>query len=118
MKTLTFLSRQAPFGSSRAKACMDMVLASAVFEQQINYVFMDDGVWQLVKGHAPEGIGAKNSMAALQALELYGVENIYALGSSLAERGLDSSQLQIPVRVCTVAQLADIIGQSDVVTAL
>src|SRR5690606_9679794 len=70
MKTLTFLSRQAPFGSSRAKACMDMVLASAVFEQQINYVFMDDGVWQLVKGHAPEGSGAKNSLAALQALEL------------------------------------------------
>lgn len=97
---------------------MDMVLASAVFEQQIHYVFMDDGVWQLVRGHAPEGIEAKNTMSALQALELYGVDNIYALDESLACRGLDVSQLQIPVRVCTRAELSNIIRQSDVVTAL
>ena len=118
MKTLTFLSRKAPFGSSSAKACQDMVLASAVFEQNINYVFMDDGVWQLLRGHAPDHIGAKNTPAALQAMELYGVENIYALDSSLAERGLDAQQLQIAVRVCTAEQLARIIRDSDVVTVL
>ena len=95
-----------------------MVLASAVFEQMINYVFMDDGVWQLVHGHSPEGIGAKNTMAALQALELYGVENIYALDTSLSERGLLPEQLQIPVRICTRQQLAEITHNSDVVTAL
>lgn len=118
MKTLTFISRQAPFGSSKAKACLDMVLASAVFEQTIHYVFMDDGVWQLVRGHAPESIGAKNTMAAMQALELYGVENVYVLDESLSERGLTLTQLQIPVRVCTRAQLQDMLRASDVVTAL
>lgn len=118
MKTLTFLSRNAPFGSSRAKACLDMVLASAVFEQQIHYVFLDDGVWQLVRGHAPQAIEAKNTMAALQALELYGVENVYALDESLAERGLEIGHLQIPVRVCNRDQLANMIRQSHVVTTL
>lgn len=118
MKTLTFISRQAPFGTSKAKACLDMVLASAVFEQQIHYVFADDGVWQLVRGHAPEGIGAKNSMAAMQALELYGVDKIYVLDESLAERGLTVAHLQIPVTVCSKAQLQGIIIASDVVTAL
>lgn len=118
MKVLTFISRQAPFGSSSAKACLDMVLASAVFEQHINYVFMDDGVWQLVRGHAPEHIGAKNTMAGLQALELYGVENLYVLDESLSERGLVREQLQVPVCLCNRAELSTILQQSDVVTAL
>jgi len=118
MKTLTFLARQAPFGNSSAKACLDMVLASAVFEQQVNYVFLDDGVWQLVRGHAPDGIHAKNSMAALQALELYGVDNVYALDESMAERHLTQAQLQIPVRLCTRNELGALINTSDVVTAL
>lgn len=118
MKTLTFLARQAPFGNSGAKACLDMVLASAVFEQQVNYIFVDDGVWQLVPGHAPEGIHAKNAMAALLALELYGVENIYVLDESLNERQLTQAQLQIPVRLCTRDELAALINASDVVTAL
>ena len=118
MKTLTFLARQAPLGSSSAKACLDMVLASAVFEQQVNYVFLDDGVWQLVRGHAPDGIGAKNTLAALQALELYGVDNVYALDESMTERQLTQAHLQIPVRLCTPAELGAMINASDVVTAL
>jgi tRNA 2-thiouridine synthesizing protein C len=118
MKTLTFLSRHAPFGTSNAKACLDMVLASAVFEQQVNYIFLDEGVWQLVRGHEPAGIHAKNTMAALQALELYGVENIFALEESLTERNLSLAHLQIPVRLCTRAELSSLIQTSDVVTAL
>lgn len=118
MKTLTFISRQAPFGSSKAKACMDMVLASAVFEQQIHYVFMDDGVWQLVRGHQPEGIGAKNSMSALQALELYGVENVSVLDQALSERGLTKENLQIPVVVRSKAEIKHLIAASDVVTVI
>lgn len=118
MKTLTFLARQAPFGSSSAKACLDMVLASAVFEQNVHYVFMDDGVWQLVNGHAPTAIHAKNTMAALQALALYGVDNVYALEESLVERQLTVAQLQIPVRLCSRAELSALVQSSDVVTAL
>lgn len=118
MKTLTVISRHAPFGSSHAKACLDMVLASAVFEQQIRFVFMDDGVWQLLRGHAPQGIGAKNSMAALQALELYGVEQVYVLQESLEQRGLQAEALQIPVTLCSRADITDILHSSDVVTAL
>lgn len=118
MKTLTFISRQAPFGSNKAKACLDMVLASAVFEQQINYVFMGDAVWQLLRGHNPEGIGAKNTMTAMQALELYGVDRIYALDESLTARGLTAAHLQIPIAVISKAELQLLISTSDVVTAL
>lgn len=118
MKILTFISRQAPFGSSKAKACLDMVLASAVFEQQIQYVFIDDGVWQLVRGHQPQAICAKNTMAALQALPLYGVEHVYVLDESLAQRALTAEDLQVPATVCTAAQLQQILNKSDVVTAI
>ena len=118
MKTLTYISRHAPFGTSNAKACLDMVLASSVFEQTIHYVFIDDGIWQLVPGHQTDGIHTKNSMAALQALPLYGVDQVHVLDETLALRGLTAADLQIPVTVCTKADLQMIIRQSDVVTVL
>ena len=48
-KTLTFISRHAPYGNNKAKLVMDAALAAAVFEQQVNFLFMDDGVFQLVQ---------------------------------------------------------------------
>ena len=44
-KSLTFITRQAPYGSNKAKLVIDAALAAAVFEQQVNFLFMDDGVF-------------------------------------------------------------------------
>jgi len=117
-KTLTFIARQAPYGSSKPKACQDMVLSAAVFEQDINYVFMDDGVYQLLKHQKPDGIPAKNVSAALTALELYGVKNVFVDSDSLHERGLATEDLLVPVELCDTARLRDMIHASDMVFAL
>ena len=44
-KAFTFISRTAPYGSNRPKMSLDAALATAVFEQEVNYLFMDDGVY-------------------------------------------------------------------------
>lgn len=118
MKTLTFLARSAPYGSSRAKALLDMVLSAAVFEQKIQYIFLDDGVYQLIAGQAPSALAAKNTSAALPALELYGVEHVYLDQESLHERGLSQDELLLPAQACSAADIRKMIADSDMVFSL
>jgi tRNA 2-thiouridine synthesizing protein C len=70
-----------------------MALASAVFEQGVNYVFLDDGVYQLLKGQDGAAIENKTLGNALETLALYGIENVYADQQSLKKRGIDKAEL-------------------------
>lgn len=117
-KNLLFLARSGPYGSSRARALTDMVLSAAVFDQEIHYVFLDDGVGQLLADQQPAGIAAKNTSAALTALELYGVERVYVHESSLQERGLDTHPLLIDVERCDNARIQELLAQADHVFTL
>tara|TARA_R100001377_G_scaffold69223_1_gene44532 strand:- start:4089 stop:4463 length:375 start_codon:yes stop_codon:yes gene_type:complete len=117
-KTITFISRSTPYGSGRAKACLDMVLSAAVFEQRINLVFMDDGVWQLQAAQQPKSIDAKDLSAALSALPLFEVSNIFAESEALSSRNLDPAALAIDVKACSAETIAALIRESDVVYQL
>lgn len=117
-KTITFISRSTPYGSGRAKACLDMVLSAAAFEQKINLVFMDDGVWQLQAAQKPKSIDAKDLSAALSALPLFDVNNIFAESESLSARNLDPASLAIGVKACSAEAIAVLIRESDVVYQL
>ena len=117
-KTVLFLARSAPYGTSRARALTDMVLAAAVFDQNIHYVFLDDGVGQLLADQQPAGIDAKNTSAELTALELYGVEQVYVHESSLRERGLDAYPLLVDVERCDTAHIQTLLAQADHVFTL
>jgi len=117
-KVITFITRKSPYGQGYARACLDMVLSAAVFDQQINYVFMDDGVLQLRRDQNSAAIDAKNLSAAFAALPLYDVENIYADAQSLQDRGMTSEALAIEVISCSKEQIATLLRQSDVVFSL
>ena len=112
-RTLTFISRRSPYGEDFARAMLDMVLAAAVFDQKVQLVFMDDGVYQLLAGQTPEAIQGKNLAANLSALPLYGVETVYADAESLATRGLRADSLVLPVTVADTGQLKALIAASD-----
>ncbi|WP_339858049.1 sulfurtransferase complex subunit TusC [Pseudohongiella acticola] len=118
MKTLTFLARSAPHGTGKAKALQDMVLSAAVFEQKIQLVFLDDGVYQLLAGQDPSALPAKNVSAALPALELYGVDRVFLDADSLQTRGLGDSELLIPAQSCTADEIRLLIADSDMVFSL
>jgi len=117
-KTFTFISRQAPYGRSLAHACLDMVLACSVFEQTLNYVFVDDGVYQLLAQQKGEQIHSKTLSSALEALDLYGVENIYVDSASLEQRGLTLEDLILSPEAVDHAQLQGLIEAADLVFTL
>ena len=114
-KTFTFVSRTAPYGSQRPRLCLDAALATAVFEQQVNYMFIDDGVYQLLKNQNAEGIRSKTLGNALETLALYGIENVLVDRSSLAERGLTPADLLREVTECNNDEIAKVLQRSDYV---
>ena len=112
-KTITVISRSAPYGRNNSQLCLDMALACAVFEQHVNYVFLDDGVYQLVKGQKADAIDSKTLLSALEALALYGIENVCVDAESLLRRDLKLEDLMPDVKLVDSERISLLINQSD-----
>ena len=104
-KKLLFISRSPPYGSARARSLLDMSLAAAVFEQNIEMLFLDDGVYQLLRGQDGSAIDAKTLGNALETLELYGIERPGVSAAALAKRGLGAEDLAIAAEPLSPAEI-------------
>lgn len=94
VKQFLYLNRRAPYGTIYAWESLEVVLIGAAFDQDVSLAFLDDGVYQLVKGQSTTGIGMKNFSATYAALGDYEVKKIYVESESLEERGLTLDDLQ------------------------
>ena len=93
VKKFLYLNRKAPYGTIYAWESLEVVLIGAAFDQVVSLMFMDDGVYQLVKGQDPSGIGMKNFSPTYRTLGDYEVKNVYVDRDSLAARGLTADDL-------------------------
>ncbi len=114
-REITIITRHAPYGKDNAFACVDMVLAFAVFEQAVNYLFLGDGVFQLLRDQEAKSIDQKTIAAALSAIELYGVKNIYVDSKSMTDRGVSAEGLILPVSLLDELQTAQLVATSHCV---
>jgi tRNA 2-thiouridine synthesizing protein C len=114
-KRFMIVNRRAPHGTVYALEVLEMVLISAMFDQDVHVAFLDDGVWQLRRGQAPGALEMKDFSKTYRALEGYGVDKIYVERESLAERGLSEEALVIPVEVIARADMARLMDAMDVV---
>jgi tRNA 2-thiouridine synthesizing protein C len=115
VKKFMYVNRKAPYGTIFALECLEVVLISAAFEQDVSLVFMDDGVYQLKKNQDTTGIGMKNFSNTYRALDDYDIEKIYVEKESLEARGLTGDDLIIPVEVLSTEDLREIMAQQEVV---
>ena len=113
-KRLMILNRRAPYGTVYALESLEVVLTGAAFDQDVSLVFMDDGVYQLKQGQRPAGIGMKNFSPAFRALRDYDVEKIFVEHESMLVRGLDETDLIVPVQVVDAEALGELIDSQDV----
>jgi tRNA 2-thiouridine synthesizing protein C len=93
VKKFLYLNRKAPYGTIYAWESLEVVLIGAAFDQEVSLMFVDDGVYQLVKGQDTSGIGIKNFSPTYRTLGDYEVKNIYVDQDSLASRGLTHDDL-------------------------
>ncbi len=128
-KKFLYVNRRAPYGTIYAWESLEVVLIGAAFEQDVALAFVDDGVYQLVKGQDTAGIGMKNFSPTYAALGDYDINKIYVEKESLEARGLSLDDLQHlvwedededyaekdSIKVVSSAELAELMEQQDVV---
>lgn len=129
IKKFLYVNRKAPYGTIYALEALEVVLIGAAFDQDVSLAFLDDGVFQLVKGQNTDGIGVKNFSKTFRALGDYEVTKFYVEKESLAERGLTADDLQEimyededddyeekpSIRLVSRAEMADMMAEQDVV---
>ncbi|MBV6824894.1 sulfurtransferase complex subunit TusC [Pseudomonas sp. PD9R] len=94
-KSLLIISRQAPWSGPGAREALDIVLAGGAFDLPIGLLFLDDGVFQLAAKQDAKALQQKDLSANLQALPMFGVEELFFCAKSAKERGLDPSALSL-----------------------
>jgi tRNA 2-thiouridine synthesizing protein C len=115
MKKFMFLNRKAPYGTIYALESLEVVLITATFDQDVSLVFMDDGVYELMKGQDTKDIGIKNHSKTYRALDGYDVEKLYVERESLQARGLTEDDLMVDVKVLSSAEMGALMAEQDVV---
>lgn len=115
VKRFLYVNRKAPHGTIYALEVLEMVLISAMFEQDVHLAFLDDGVFQLKKGQTPGALGMKDFSKTYRALEGYGIEKVFVEQESLAERGLSAEDLLIPAEVIDRHGMAELMQTVDVI---
>ena len=114
-KKFIFVNRKAPYGTIYALEGLEVVLISAAFDQDVSLAFLDDGVYQLVKGQQTKGLEVKNFSPTYRALEGYDVEKLYVEREALEARGIREEQLLVPVQVVGAGELAQLMEEQDVI---
>ena len=114
-KRFMFVNRKAPYGSVYALEGLEVVLISAAFDQDVSLAFIDDGVYELVKGQDTKGIGIKNHSKTYRALDGYDVEKLFVERESMDARGLAEDDLIVDVEVLSSAEMAALMAEQDVV---
>jgi tRNA 2-thiouridine synthesizing protein C len=127
-KKFMYVNRKAPYGTIYAWEALEVVLIGAAFEQDVSLAFIEDGVYELMKGQDTTGIEMKNFSPTYAALGDYEVNKIFVEKESLEERGLTLDDLQHlvwedededyaekdSIRLVSRAELADIFSEQDV----
>jgi len=90
--------RSPPHNGIQLQEQLDVILTTAAFDQHVALLFLDDGVFQLMKGQHPEKQGLKDTSSIFDALKIYDINDFFAEVESLQERGLKPSNLSLTVQ--------------------
>ncbi len=109
------LMRKAPYGTVYTAEGFRSLMGIGVFEMDISVVFVDDGVYALVKGQNPAGLDMKPLGDGFPMLTDFGVTKFYVHEPSLRERGLSPDDLVMDVEMVDDAGVARVLQSCGIV---
>ena len=115
IKKFLYINRKAPYGTIYALESLEVVLIAAAFDQDVSLAFLDDGVYQIMKGQHTKPIDVKNFSPTYRALEGYDIEKLYVEKESMEARGLKEEDFIVPVKVINAQEMADLMQSQDVI---
>jgi tRNA 2-thiouridine synthesizing protein C len=114
-RKILVIVRRPPYAGALAYESLEAVLVAGVFELQVAVVFIDDGVFQLLRGQNGVALGARNVGHGLRALDTYDVKALYVDEASLRARSLEVDDLEVRATPIDVAAIRAMIATHDVV---
>ena len=112
-KRILIVLRHSPYGSSLAKAAVDVALATAAFEQRVDVLFAGDGVLQLMRDQESHGVGRKNIGRQLASLPLYDIERVYVDAEAAARYNLDTDNTPFDAQLLSPADMHQLLVAYD-----
>ena len=113
--TVAVLMRKAPYGTVYTAEGFRSMMGIGVFEMDISVVFVDDGVYALVKGQNPAALDMKSLGDGFPMLPDFDVTKFYVHDRSLRERGLTPEDLVMEVEVLDDAGVARVLESGGIV---
>ena len=115
MNKVAILMRKAPYGSVYTAEGFRSVMGIGVFEMDVVLIFVEDGVYALLKDQSPEKLDMQPLGEGFPMLPEFGVNGFYVHQPSLEERGLSVDDLVMDVRLVDNAGLAKLLAEYDAV---
>jgi len=112
-KRLLLIIRHSPYGSSLARASLDVALAAAAFDQAISLLFAGDGVLQLLPGQDSGPLGVKNLGRLLASLPLYDIDQVYVDAETARRYQLDLAAAPLPARALEREAMGELIAAHE-----
>ncbi|MCB1687315.1 MAG: sulfurtransferase complex subunit TusC [Halioglobus sp.] len=112
-KPLLIVMRQSPYGTSLAKAAVDVALATAAFDQLVDLLFVGDGVLQLLAGQDSQSLGKKNIGRQLASLPLYDINQVYFDAEAVSRYNLDMSSSPVTAKLLNPQEMQQLMVAYD-----
>lgn len=112
-KRMLVVIRHSPYGSSLAKASLDVVLAAAAFEQNIALLFLGDGVLQLIPHQESSALGKKNIGRQLASLPLYDIDSVYVDAEAAARYNIDLTTSPVDTQSISMGEIHQLMTEFD-----
>jgi tRNA 2-thiouridine synthesizing protein C len=115
MNKVAILMRKAPYGSVYPAEGFRCVMGIGVFEMDAALIFVEDGIYTLVKDQNPEKLDMQPLGEGFPMLPEFGVNGFYVHQLSLEERGLSVDDLVMEVQLIDNAGLAELLAEYSAV---
>jgi tRNA 2-thiouridine synthesizing protein C len=112
-KTILLVLRHSPYGSSLAKAAVDVALATAAFEQEVDLLFTGEGVLQLMPHQDGQSLGKKNIGRQLASLPMYDINRVYVDGEAASRYKLDIARAPVDAQLLTPQEMHQLMVEYD-----
>jgi len=112
-KRILLVLRHSPYGSSLAKAAVDVALATAAFEQRVDLLFAGDGVLQWMQNQDSDNVGRKNIGRQLASLPLYDIARVYVDAEAAARYNLDTASAPVDAQLLSPTEMHELLVAYD-----
>jgi tRNA 2-thiouridine synthesizing protein C len=106
--------RQAPYGTSYAAEGVRVLSSLGAFEVECSVLFMDDGVFSLVKDQHPEELEMKPLVKGIESI-LQGGITVFVSGESLTERQVNPGEILEGAIIVNNADIRNMLDESDII---